>query len=505
MERIGIGVSLFALGLNAWLQYRVIRLSQFWDGLMKDRFLRIILRKPLMFFQQMSSGEILYRLLNDLGTLPAYMTQMRWGLIVNIVTAMAIVGLMFYFNVSLTLLILAAIPLQILALRYFGQRCRLLYEKLKYQDQQLLGSLNNIISHAESVKAFRLENCSRHDWFSNFRDRLLTERRLLIIQTIFVGAVFRVNGLISILIIGIGGYWTVTGTISIGSFMAFMLVSGRLNTPVQFFASYHLNLQDVIMCCRRVCTTWKSNELNIKPDARLLSKPSSIMYSDDIVTPKHLHISGVKFAYPGTTPVLRNIDWELAVGQLVRLDGGNGTGKSTLLKLMAGFFTPQVGQICLNNTPFAKISTNTIRRSIIYTSATNYWFAGSIHDNVCHGFNCSEKMTRSYLDQLLQIVGLDGFITQLPMGLETDIIDSGKNLSAGEQQRLALVRVLLARPAFVFLDEALTSISSDDASNILSRMVDYLGSATSVVYVHHGVDFHLPGQHTVRLKAGILS
>ena len=253
------------------------------------------------------------------------------------------------------------------------------------------------------------------------------------------------------------------------------------------------------MCCRRIRTTWLTYEQNVKPNTLLFSKLVRVAHGHDIKKPKLLHLSGIWFAYPGTKPTICNTNWELPIGQMVKLAGGNGVGKSTLLKLMAGLLEPQVGQICLNKKPYAEINIRTIRHVIIYVSSNSYWFAGNIHDNLCYHVGRSHNINLSYLTGVLEITGVNSLINRLPQGLNTVVTTGGENFSSGERQRLALIRVLLARPSYVLLDEALSSISHDDASDILRQMKSYLGPTTSIVYVHHGVDCNLPNQHNVIL------
>ncbi len=499
------GILLVMVSLETWVQYRAIRLGQFWDSTIKDRFLRSILHKPLEFFHRMPTGEILYRVLNDSATLPNYMTQMRWSLAINACVMVVIVGLMFYLDVPLALLVLACLPFQAWGLRDVGHRCRRSYELLKLYDQDLLAHLDNITTHAESLKAFSLENRARRDWFSNYRVRLRGERRLLVLQKILVPLLLRVNSIMAIVIICYGGYRVATGTLSLGTFMAFLLVATRFLGPIQFLAGYHVGLQDIVMCCRRVRAAWQAFEHNIRPDTPLFSKPVPVHHLSSLRQPGRLRVAGVGYTYGDGKAVLQNVDWEIARGHIYRLCGQNGSGKSTLLKVAAGLLTPQRGQILLDDTAISDIRANLVRRHVMYVSRENYWFKGTLHDNICYGLADGNGVSQGRLEELAGITGIDRLFENSARGLDGHVATGGDNFSAGEKQRLALLRVLLSRPAYVFLDESLTSIHHEDAAQILLQMRHCLGSGTALVYVHHGVDFHLPGQQDVELHMGTLS
>jgi len=498
------GALLIFLSVEVWVQYRSIHLGQFWDGMIKSRFLRTILHKPLEFFQRFPTGEILYRILNDSAILPNYMTQMRWSFIINIFVMAVIVALMFYLDIPLSLLVLVTIPLQAWSLRKVGHKCRNIYEKLKFHDQELLSSLDNITAHAESLKAFSLENRARRDWLYDYKARLQTERRLLIFQRILMPIILRINGIMTIAVICYGSYRVVTGTLSMGTFMAFLIVAARFQGPVYFLATYHVSLQDIIMCCRRVRATWQALEHNIRPDTHLLSKPFPISYVNCTRGPNRLILSEVDYAYPNGKQVLRGIKWEISTGEIYRMRGENGSGKSTLLKVAAGLLIPQKGQVFYDETNIRKIKSIAIRSKIMYLSSENYWFKGTVGDNIYYGVKNKNHFNKSHLEQLAKITGVYCLLERLPQGLNTLVSTGGKNFSSGERQRLALLRILLNRPAYVFLDESLTSICSEDAADMLSQIIYYLGRDSTVVYVHHGVDFNLPQQININLHKGVL-
>ncbi|NIV10598.1 MAG: ATP-binding cassette domain-containing protein [Aliifodinibius sp.] len=498
------GVMLIVLCIEMWLQYRAICLGQFWDGTIKDRFLRSILHKPLEFFQRFSAGEILYRVLNDSAALPSYMTQMRWSFIVNLFSMIVVIALMFYLDISLSLLVLAAIPVQVWGLSKVGRKCRKIYENLKLCDQRLLGNLDNITTCAESLKAFSLENQARHDWFSDYRIRLRVERRLLVFQRLVTPLLLKINTIMAIVVICYGAYCIVTGILSMGTFIAFLIVAARFPDIVQFLANYHVGLQDIIMCCRRVRATWQALEHNIRPEARLLSKPFPVSCLSRVGNPKYLRFSKVGYAYSGDKQIFQDIDWEVPVGRVYRLQGQNGSGKSTLLKVGAGLLTPKTGQVFLNEFNIREIKSDVVRRNVIYLSSENYWFKGTIRANIYYGFGNGCYSSQKHLEELTKITGTNHLIEKLPRGFDTPVSTGGENFSSGEKQRLSLLRVLLAEPAFMFLDESLTSIHSDDAARILSEMIRYLGRDTTVIYVHHGVNFNLPQQKDIQLHTGAL-
>ena len=492
---------LLLMAAELWVQYGMIRLLQFWDGMFKDRFLRNILHKPAEFFRKLTTGEILYHVLNDSASLPRYMTEMRWGLIVNSVTVLIVVGLMLYLDVSLAVLTMSVIPVQLCAIRKIARKALQLYGDLKAADQSLLGDLNNIAAHIEPLRAFSMENAARRDWFGDYRHRLRIERKVLIYQRCIGPMVLRLSTLAGIMVIGYGGYRAAIGTLSVGTFMAFLLVSSRYLGPVQFLANYHIGVQEIIMCGRRVKATWMSLEPDLRPRDQLLAKPAPRRYRS-LKTSQALRLSDVSYAYSPATWVLRECNWEIDGGRVYRLYGQNGSGKSTLLRVAAGLLTPQAGSVLLDDVDIRHVSPRQIRSQVMYVSSSHFWFRNTVKANLLYRARFGSDDAR--FEEAVRITKVGHILEQMDGRDATTMSLGAANFSAGERQKLALTRVLLFRPVFVFLDEAMTSIDGDDASSILHRMVGYLGVESTIVYVHHGTDYKIPGQVDVGIDGGKL-
>ncbi len=488
--------------LEAFLQYRAIRLSQYWDVLIKGRLLRRIVRKPLAFFSQLPSGEILYRFLNDTGVLPAYLTEMRWSLATNAAQATCLLGFLMYADLPLAILVAAGIPLQVVALRRIGLECRRLMGDIKARDQQLLGYVDNMISSVEAMKALALEDKGRQEWLSGYRERIRLERRLAITQQIYGGAVLRLSGLTNLAAVAIGAHRIVTGVMSIGELVFFVAVNARLAGPVAFLATYQIGMQDIVTCVRRVRATW---ELLESQHSRLLrDSPNGSVPSGSRCLPalSSIKLSRVSYSYQPARMVLQDVNLEIRAGDVIKLEGDNGAGKSTLMKLISSLLMPTSGMLCVNETPATLFSDKAYRRMVLYVPAQSFWFKGTVAENIRGRADSSCSSVE--LEKCLQLTGADRIIQQLPQRWNTIVAPGGANLSRGEQQRLALTRALLQHPKVLLLDEAISALNHDDAADVLRGVQGFLGQRASMIYVHHGIHTCLPAERVIRVQNGLL-
>jgi ATP-binding cassette subfamily B protein len=496
-------ILLVLLVLESVTRYFAIRLVQFWDAVIRNRFLRCVLQKPLLFYREFASGEMLYRLLNDSSAFPAYMTQMRWQFVVNSVFIVVMVSVLCFYDLQLTFLVLSVVPIQFVIMRLIARRTRPLYEQLKNRDQELMGYLGEALKSIDSIRAHGYEDKTRNEWVKGYRARMGVERRLLVLEQIFGSQGLRLSSIGTLLVLWVGAVRLTNGTLSMGTFVLFLVVGARLAGPVGFFASYHLQMQDIVMCCRRIKRVWSEGNGFASKGAPVLSRVVSSRRGILASPPRHLTLEDVSFSYGSRGFALTNVSWQLPRGEVVRLDGMNGAGKSTLLKLMAGLIEPLGGSIRVDDVPVHTLLRSNGRHAVLYMPRESFWLRDTLRRNLLHGVKQAEKIGDDELARSMQAVQAEGIVFQLPEGLDTIISNWGGNLSSGEKQRLALARALLLRPAYLLLDEATSSISEEGQSALLQGIRRHLGGNTTIVYVRHG-SVSLGEDEVVRIENGRL-
>lgn len=199
-------------------------------------------------------------------------------------------------------------------------------------------------------------------------------------------------------------------------------------------------------------------------------------------TTQILEVSDLSFSYNNKKMILYKVNLDVLRGQRVLLMGKTGAGKSTLLDAILGLITPDNGQVLLFGKPPREAISN-LNNKIAFVSQRPYLFNGTIFENVCEG---QIEYTPEEIWHALRFCEIDGFIRDLPLGLESSVLENGKNLSGGQRQRLSLTKAILSRPKLLILDEATSALDSDTESKILQKLLNH-DSIETIIMISHSV------------------
>jgi ATP-binding cassette, subfamily B, bacterial len=221
-------------------------------------------------------------------------------------------------------------------------------------------------------------------------------------------------------------------------------------------------------------------------------------------SPGWLACENVNFSYPGRPKVLTNLSLEIRPGEAVALTGENGVGKSTLIKLLLRFYSPDSGRIALDGTDIRDIQVQDLRRQFGYVPQRPQLFNGSIADNIVFGqLEQDAKALESAIHRAIEIAQADKFIAGLPKGLDTEIGDHGVRLSGGQGQRIALARALLRDPPIYILDEATSMYDLESEAAFVEDCVKALRGRTILIITHRPASLALADRVLYVSREGI--
>lgn len=217
----------------------------------------------------------------------------------------------------------------------------------------------------------------------------------------------------------------------------------------------------------------------------LLARKPKVVDADDATELKVelgcIEFDRVDFAYQPERPILNNLSLEVKAGQKVAVVGASGAGKSTLFKLLFRFYEPNQGRILIDGQDIRSVSQASLRRAIGVVPQDTVLFNSSLYENVRYGrVDASEEDIK----EAIRLAHLDGFVAQLPKGLDTVVGERGLKLSGGEKQRVAIARAILKRPPIMVFDEATSSLDSQSEKSILEAIAEISREQTSLVIAH---------------------
>ncbi len=286
-------------------------------------------------------------------------------------------------------------------------------------------------------------------------------------------------------ILGIGAAMVISGDMTFGVMMTLSYITGRLAQPFSQISSEINSLQSAVLSYQRI------NEV-IEDDKDIRG---NLPYKNS-----NMEFRNVWFRYPGASSpfVIRNFNMKISPGQVIALVGESGCGKSTLIKLMLGFYLPQKGELRLSDVPVNKLDcTDWISHCGVVMQEARI-FSSSILENIAMS---DEHPDATRAMEILKSVGLDNFISSLPMGIHTLLGVSGIEMSGGQKQRLMIARALYKNPDILFLDEATSSLDANNEKLIVENIRNLRRDKTIVIAAHR-LSTVCNADHIIFIKEG---
>ncbi|MEI8201240.1 MAG: ABC transporter ATP-binding protein [Eubacteriales bacterium] len=426
---------------------------------------------PISFFDQNLHGDLMSRLTNDIDNISTTFSQNIVSLMTDVIGVLGSLTLMFILSPLLTLAAMITIPLVLVLSKIITKRTHVLFKR----QQTVLGSLNGQIE--ESISGLRIIRTFNHE-------EIMTEEfdktnedlcKVGINAQIWSGFLMPLMNVISNLgfavIACIGGIMAVQGSVTVGVIASFLSYSKQFSRPLNDIANIFNSLQTAIAGAERIFEILDENEeLPDAPAASEMKAPRG-----------EVEFRNVTFGYDKKTVVLNNISFTVKAGSTVALVGPTGAGKTTLVNLINRFYDVDEGEILIDGKDINDYTRSSLRKNFGIVLQDTYLFSGSIRENISYGNpDASEKQIRD----AAVMSNADHFISKLSAGYDTQLTESGSNLSEGERQLLAIARAILADPAILILDEATSSVDTRTEMQIQKAMIELMKGRTCFIIAH---------------------
>jgi subfamily B ATP-binding cassette protein MsbA len=428
-------------------------------------------RLSLNFFAKRRTGELISRLMNDVGVIQNLLTETPMDALKHLVTIIGGVGFLLVMNWRLCVLILILLPLLAIVARIFGKRLKALSMKIQDQTAAVTILIEEVVSGIREVKSFVQGQREEARFRLGIEGLLATTMQRTAVLAVFVPVITFFTFVMAIGVLWYGGKQVIEGQLSPGELFAFVLFAGILIGPFGSAARIFTQVKEVQGAMTRVFELLDTPfDIQDSPDSRSLVPIRGDVQFDE-----------VQFAYEDRPPVLDTVSFSIKAGECVALVGPTGAGKTTIINLLHRFYDPTKGRVLIDGHDARSIQLDSLYGQLALVPQETFLFGGTIMENIRYGrLNASEA---DVLEASRRANAHD-FIKDLPEGYGTVLGEKGVNLSGGQRQRVAIARALLKDPRILILDEATSALDSQSESLVQGALVELMKGRTTLMIAH---------------------
>ncbi len=435
-----------------------------------QRLFRHLLSLNISYFEKRSAGQTVARV-RELEAIRTFLTGQGLFSIIDVTFSFIFIAVLTFYSLKLTLLVLLSFPCYFLVAFFVGpilqSRIAQKFNMGAMSQQYLVESIVGILT----IKSLAVEPYTASEWEDRLaayvRSSFSVNRMGLLGQNL----ILYINKLFSAILLFLGAYAVLDGSLTVGELIAFNMISGQLVQPILRLSQLWQDFQQVKTSVDRL--------------GDILNAPKESTSLSDVYLPAPkglIEFKNVTFSYnTDTKPVLKDISFTIKPGQVIGFVGASGSGKSTIAKLVQRLYLPISGQILIDNNDLAHVNPSWVRKNIGVVLQENLLFNSTIHENIALA---NPLLSRQQVIQLAILSGAHEFIVKMPKGYDTIVEERGVNLSGGQRQRIAIARAMSTNPPIIIFDEATSALDYESERIIQDNMSHIVKGRTVIIIAH---------------------
>ena len=466
-------------------------------------FLIKLMNMPLHFFDTKRTGDILQRI-GDHGRIKSFLLSNSMNIVFSLFNFIVFMGILAYYNLMILGIFIVGNTLYLIWVLSFMHYRRELDIKRFYQSSLEQSRLIQMVQGMQDIKLNNCEKQKRWEW-----ERIQMHLFRISVKGLKVGQIQQSGSVLftqstNIIISFIAANLVVKGEMTLGMMIALTYIIGQISAPIGEFIGFAQSLQDARISLERLNEIHAQDDEEKDIDTKLLKLPEN----------HSIHICNLSYSYSGAARdyALKNINIDIPNHKVTAIVGESGCGKTTLLKLIQGFYLPSEGSIKIGDVNLNLINPHLWRKSTGSVMQESFIFSDTIANNIALS---TDNIDIPRMLHAAQIANIGNFISSLPLGYNTRIGMEGNGISAGQRQRILIARAVYKSPEFMFFDEATNSLDATNERVIMENLrqsykgktviisahrLSTIKDADQIIVLHHG-EVMEQGTHSQLLEA----
>lgn len=435
-------------------------------------FLIKLTAMPLQFFDSRMTGDILQRI-GDHGRIKDFLLSNSMRIVFSLINFVVFLAILAYYNLLVLAIFVVGNTLYIVWISFFMRYRRELDVKRFNQSAIEQSKMIQMVQGMQDIKLNNCERQKRWEW-----ERIQVKLFQIGLKGLRIGQIQQSGSVFftqttHILIYYIAAKSVVEGSMTLGMMMSLTYIIGQVSAPISEFIGFAQSFQDAKISLERLNEIHSQDDEETNIDKKLATLPAS----------RDIEIKDLSFSYNGTEDELslKDISLHIPAHKVTAIVGKSGCGKTTLIKVLQGFYEPTSGSIKVGGIPLPDINPHTWRAATGSVMQDSFIFSDTIADNI--GIN-TDQIDNQRMKDAARMACIDDFVDSLPMGYNTIIGMEGKGVSQGQKQRILIARAIYKNPEYIFLDEATNSLDATNEAHIMANLQQFYKGRTVVVSAH---------------------
>ncbi|QJQ02398.1 type I secretion system permease/ATPase [Herbaspirillum rubrisubalbicans Os34] len=434
-----------------------------------SRLFAHLLGLPITYFQARRAGDSIARL-RELENIRSFLTSNAMTLLLDIAFSFVFIGVMLWYSVTLSLIVLASIPLYLMLSFVFTPLLRARLDDKFNKGAENQAFLVETLTGMDTLKAMAVEPRWQQQWDKQLAAYVSAGLSTTRIGLLASGGVSLVSKLVTAAIMWLGATLVIDKQLTVGELVAFNMLAGQVASPILRLAQLWNDFQQVGISMSRLADVLDTRPEVTGKKTRLPSLSGAISFDQ------------VSFRYrPEASDVIRSLSLKIRPGEVIGIVGRSGSGKSTLTKLVQRLYVCDRGRVIIDGQDLAIIDTASLRQQIGVVLQENMLFSRSIRDNIAL---TDPSLPIESVIAAAKLAGAHEFICELPEAYDTLVGEHGTGLSGGQRQRIAIARALISNPGILILDEATSALDYESEKIIQDNMRQICAGRTVLIIAH---------------------
>jgi subfamily B ATP-binding cassette protein HlyB/CyaB len=458
------------------------------DAELSAALFRHLVALPLGYFETRRVGDSVARV-RELENIRQFLTSNAVTVVIDLFFTIIFFAVMYLYSPLLTLIVAATIPIYVAISVFVTPPLRARLDEKFKRGAENQSFLVETVSGIGTLKAMAVEPRMRERWERQFAGYVKTGFDVTVLANWGGNAIQLVSKLATVAILFFGAKAVIAGDLSVGSLVAFNMLSGRVAQPILRLSQLWQDFQQV-----RISVDRLGDILNTPAEPEHNPNRASLPPLEGRIA-----FDKVRFRYrPDAPEALRGVSLDIAPGEMIGIVGPSGSGKSTLTKLVQRLYVPEQGRVLVDGVDLALVDPAWLRRQVGVVLQENILFNRSVRENIALA---DPTLPMERVIRAAELAGAHEFVLSLSHGYDTIIEERGSNLSGGQRQRLAIARALIGDPRILILDEA-TSALDAESEEIIQRNLNAIAQGRTVIIIAHRLSAVRACHRIVTVEAG---